>query len=75
MIKLLTTLSILMMTLSAAKATNFMNADDANNADGFVTYSEALTVMPYLTESEYLNADQNGDGKLTPSEFNQLPKS
>lgn len=72
MTKILATLSILMMTLSAANAANFMDADDANSADGFVTYSEALSVMPNLTESDFLNADQNGDGKLTPSEFKKI---
>lgn len=73
MSKILATFSILMMTLSAANAANFMDADDADSADGFVTYSEALTVMPNLTESGFLSADQNGDGKLTPSEFKELP--
>ncbi|MEP2980328.1 MAG: hypothetical protein ABJO86_12630 [Lentilitoribacter sp.] len=75
MTKILITLPILLMTLSATHAANFVNADDATNADGFVTYSEALTVMPNLTESDFIYADQNGDGKLTPSEFKELPNS
>lgn len=71
--KLLLTLTISLMTLSAANAVNFMDADDSDNTDGFVTYSEATEVMPMLTETEFLSADQNGDGKLTPTEFRNLP--
>lgn len=70
---LLLTLTISLMTLSVANAANFMAADDPENMDGFVTYSEAAAVMPMLTESEFLSADQNGDGKLTPTEFKNLP--
>lgn len=70
--KLLLTLTISLMTLSAANAVNFMDAEDADEMDGFVTFSEASDVMPSLTESEFLSADLNGDGKLTPSEFKNL---
>lgn len=69
---LLLALTTSLMTLSGANAVNFMDADDPDNMDGFVTYSEALTAMPMLTESEFLSADQNGDGKLTPTEFKNL---
>jgi hypothetical protein len=69
---LLFTLTISLMTLSAANAAPFTQADDADNMDGFVTYSEAVSVMPTLPESTFLNADSNGDGKLTPSEFKNL---
>jgi len=43
------------------------------NKDGKVTYSEAKTVFPKMTEEKFKQRDRNGDGALSPED--RRPKS
>jgi hypothetical protein len=49
---------------------NFDSVDA--NADGFVSWDEALGAYPTLTQEIFNQADANGDGTLDEAEFTAL---
>ena len=56
--------------LALAANSDFPTVD--TNRDGGVSYTELLVIAPDLGESEYRNADVNGDGILTEDEFGKF---
>jgi hypothetical protein len=51
----------------AAAAVAFSRADA--NHDGYVTYSEALRVMPRLAPVHFRKCDPSGDGRIDKGEY------
>jgi hypothetical protein len=52
----------------AASATVAFSRADANH-DGYVTYAEALRVMPKLAPVHFRKCDPSGDGMITKAEY------
>ena len=66
-------LTATMGTAAFAQDNNTSEFDDVDgNKDGMITYEEALGLSSTLTQVQFDQADENGDGSLDEAEFTSL---